>query len=331
MQEHHPDFEIIWAFKSPQNFSYLHDKGIKTVKYLHPYFLHVCLTSKFIVTNSEIPAWFPIMKRQVYINTWHGGGAYKRVGAAYQKETPGKQIRAEIAREVPCTYVSSSNAFTELTIHQSFHHDGTILSCGMPRNDMLFNNDHPELHDKIRAYYHLPSEAKILLYAPTYRESKAASDYLFDCKAIQSALSEKFGGNWFILFRTHYFVMNQLNNAANYIDASNYPDMQELLYAADVLITDYSSSMWDFSLTRRPCFLYATDLNYYDLDRGFYSDIHTWPYPLAESNSALIKNIKQFNNDQYQKNIQKHWDALGSYESGHACETVANYILTSNT
>ncbi len=182
MQERHPDFEIIWAFKSPQNFSYLHDKGIKTVKYLHPYFLHVCLTSKFIVTNSEIPAWFPIMKRQVYINTWHGGGAYKRVGAAYQKETPGKQIRAEIAREVPCTYVSSSNAFTELTIHQSFHHDGTILSCGMPRNDMLFNNDHPELHDKIRAYYHLPSEAKILLYAPTYRESKAASDYLFDCK-----------------------------------------------------------------------------------------------------------------------------------------------------
>ena len=154
---------------------------------------------------------------------------------------------------------------------------------------------------------------------------------LIDCKAIQSALSEKFGGNWFILFRTHYFVMNQLNNAANYIDASNYPDMQELLYAADVLITDYSSSMWDFSLTRRPCFLYATDLNYYDLDRGFYSDIHTWPYPLAESNSALIKNIKQFNNDQYQKNIQKHWDALGSYESGHACETVANYILTSNT
>ena len=94
---------------------------------------------------------------------------------------------------------------------------------------MLFNNDHPELHDKIRAYYHLPSEAKILLYAPTYRESKAASDYLFDCKAIQSALSEKFGGNWFILFRTHYFVMNQLNNAANYIDASNYPDMQEFL------------------------------------------------------------------------------------------------------
>lgn len=96
MQERHPDFEIIWAFKSPQNFSYLHDKGIKTVKYLHPYFLHVCLTSKFIVTNSEIPAWFPIMKRQVYINTWHGGGAYKRVGAAYQKETPGKQTARKL-------------------------------------------------------------------------------------------------------------------------------------------------------------------------------------------------------------------------------------------
>ena len=59
-----------------------------------------------------------------------------------------------------------------------------------------------------------------------------------------------------------------------------------------------------FHLHGARAFLYATDLNYYDLDRGFYSDIHTWPYPLAESNSALIKNIKQFNNDQYQKNIQ---------------------------
>lgn len=89
MQERHPDFEIIWAFKSPQNFSYLHDKGIKTVKYLHPYFLHVCLTSKFIVTNSEIPAWFSNYEIVRFILiTWHGGGAYKRVGAAYRKKPP---------------------------------------------------------------------------------------------------------------------------------------------------------------------------------------------------------------------------------------------------
>ena len=81
--------------------------------------------------------------------------------------------------------------------------------------------------------------------------------------------------------------MNQLNNAANYIDASNYPDMQELLYAADVSYHRLFLFYVDFSLTRRPCFLYATDLNYYDLDRGFYSDIHTWPYPLAESNSSV--------------------------------------------
>lgn len=329
MQKHYPDYEIVWAFKQPQLFKYLEKRNIKTVKYLYPRFLRICLTSKFIVTNSEIPAWFPIMKRQVYINTWHGGGAYKRVGAAYQKETPGKQIRAEIAREMPCIYVSSSKAFTDLTIHQSFHHYGTILSCGMPRNDMLVRQDRPQLISRIRAHYHLPQDAHILLYAPTYRDSKTASEYLFDCSAVKKSLTERFGGNWYFLFRMHYFVMDQLKDKAEYIDASAYPDMQELLYASDILITDYSSSMWDFALTGKPCFLYATDLKFYDMERGFYSDIHTWPFPLAENTGELEHCIKSFDSEKYSTDVKKHFTDLGSYETGHACEYICEFITKS--
>lgn len=328
IMQHYPDYEIVWAFTDPGNFRYLERRNIKVVKYLHPKFFRLCLTSKFIITNSEIPSWFPVMKRQVYINTWHGGGAYKRVGAAYQKETAGKQARAEIAREVPCTYVSSSKAFTELTIRKSFHHSGKILSCGMPRNDMLVNGDRPQLPGKIREKFHIPEDAKILLYAPTYRDSKSASDYLFDCSAIRSALEDRFGGKWFIFFRMHYFVMDQLEKSADYINASNYPDMQELLYASDVLITDYSSSMWDFCLTGKPCFLYATDLDHYDMDRGFYSDIHTWPFPLAESTEELEERIRTFDSDVYKKDVEKHLSDLGSYENGNACQSIADYIVS---
>lgn len=328
IQNHYPDFQIVWGFKQPKNFASLKKRNIDTAKYMFPRFLHLCLTSKFIITNSEIPAWFPIMKRQVYINTWHGGGAYKRVGAAYQKETAGKQIRAEIAREMPCTYVSSSKAFTELTIHKSFHHYGAILSCGMPRNDILVNQNKPELNHKIRKYYHLPEDSRILLYAPTYRESKSADEYLLDCQAIGRALTERFGGKWYFLFRMHYFIMNQLKDKAEYIDASKYSDMQELLYASDILITDYSSSMWDFGLTKKPCFLYATDLNIYDMERGFYSDIHTWPFPLAETTEELVSVINSFDSNSYQKKLQKHFSDLGSYEKGQATETICKYIFT---
>lgn len=328
IQKNYPEYEIVWGFKNPKAFSFLKKRNIKTARYMSPYFLHLCLTSKFVISNSEIPSWFPVMKRQVYINTWHGGGAYKRVGAAYQKETAGKQVRAEIAREMPCTYVSSSKAFTDLTVHQSFHHYGTVLSCGMPRNDILVNQNKPELNHKIRKHYHLPEDSRILLYAPTYRESKSADEYLFDCQAIRKALSERFSGKWFFLFRMHYFVMNQLKDKSEYIDASKYPDMQELLYASDILITDYSSSMWDFGLTKKPCFLYATDLNQYDMERGFYSDIHTWPFPLAENTEELISTIDNFDNNSYQENLAKHFSDLGSYENGHATETICKFIIS---
>lgn len=328
IQKYYPEFEIVWGFKNPKNFSFLKKKNIRTAKYMAPYFLHLCLTSKFIISNSEIPSWFPIMKRQIYINTWHGGGAYKKVGAAYQKETKGKQIRAEIAREMPCIYVSSSKAFTELTIHQSFHHYGDILSCGMPRNDILVNQNCPALNSKIRKYYQIPEDSKIMLYAPTYRESKTADEYLFECEKIKKALSERFGGNWHFLFRMHYFIMDQLKGKADYIDASNYPDMQELLYASDVLITDYSSSMWDFGLTKKPCFLYATDLNTYDMERGFYSDIHTWPFALAETTDELVSIINNFDSTSYQKDLEKHFSDLGSYEKGQATKTICKYIYT---
>lgn len=328
MQAHYPEYDIFWAFNNPEQFRYLHKKNIKLVKYLSLPFLRTCLTSKYIITNSEIPSWFPVMKRQVYINTWHGGGAYKKVGASYNKETAGKQTRAALARRIPCTYISSSKAFSDLTIRQSFQHTGKILSCGMPRNDILVNQDHPELLQKIRTFYHLPEDSHILLYAPTYRASKAASDYAFDFRQVKAALEDRFGGSWFFLLRMHYFVLNQLGKSSEYIDASQYPDMQELLYASDILVTDYSSSMWDFALTNKPCFLYASDLDHYDLKRGFYSDIHSWPFPLAESGSELIQNIHSFNEETYLKDVRKHFTDLGSYETGHACEKTARYIVS---
>ena len=327
IQKHAPEYEIVWAFQSPEEFSELEKYGIRLVKYNSFTFIRLCLSSGYIVTNVRDMNHIPFTHRQTVINTWHGGGAYKTVGSSTAVQSPSERFRQNIAHKTNLTFLSSSKAFTDLTLKDSFHHNGKILECGMPRNDILIHTADSDLRKKVLDHFHLPADQKLLIYAPTYRENKTASDYSFDTKAVKTMLSQRFGGNWSILFRCHYYIVEDAKNlSSDYINASDYPDMQELLYAANMLITDYSSSIWDFSFTGRPCLLYATDLNNYQVSQGFYSDIHTWPFPLAESNQELLDNIQHFSFDTYTKAIHQHHEDLGSYESGTACWEVLKYI-----
>ena len=111
------------------------------------------------------------------------------------------------------------------------------------------------------------------------------------------------------------------------VDVSQYPDMQEILYDADILITDYSSTMWDFSLMFKPCFIYATDLECYRNERDFYTPIEQWPFPVASNNNDLINNIIEFDKIKYDSDVKTHHQLLGNFESGHATESVVKYIL----
>ena len=110
------------------------------------------------------------------------------------------------------------------------------------------------------------------------------------------------------------------------VDATKYEDMQELLCASDVLVTDFSSSMWDFALTGRPCFLYAPDIQQYIDERGFYTEPSTWPFPLAKSDDELSANILGFDQAAYEKALAKHYSDFGSYENKDACAKVCEAI-----
>ncbi len=331
LETHRPDFEIVWAFENPEEHRALEARGIAVVPFNTLQFVRACLTSRYVITNSELPAWLPVSRRQTLINTWHGGGAYKLVGAHYDKGSYWKNLRSAISRSKPCVYLSSSSAFTELTIRQSFQHKGEVIECGMPRNDLLVhfpNRPYDNAIDqRVREQLHIPPQNRVLLYAPTFREDRTASTYLFDFSAVEKALAMRFGGTWTILLRMHYLVMQQLTKCEAYIDASSYDDMQELLYVADVLITDYSSSIWDFGLTQKPCFLYAPDVSDYDAEHGFYSNIRTWPWSLSQSNDELVATISDFDNESFRQKLADHYKILGSKETGHACESVAKYLI----
>ena len=128
----------------------------------------------------------------------------------------------------------------------------------------------------------------------------------------------------------HYYLSDRaMASDAPYLrNATDYPDMQDLLQCADVLLTDYSSCMWDFSLMHRPCFLYARDIAAYKGERDFYTPIESWPFPLAANNDELAEVIAQFDADRYREAVLRHHRDLGSTESGTAAKQCVDRIMS---
>ena len=141
------------------------------------------------------------------------------------------------------------------------------------------------------------------------------------------ALKNRFGKEWIMLIRTHYYLQSKKIESSRVINVSDYPDMQELLLISDVLITDYSSSIWDFSLMEKPCFLFMPDYNEYIDEREFYTPIQDWPYPASFSMEDLEDKIIKYDHEIAKKRILNHHIKLGICESGMASEIVGKEIV----
>ena len=309
--KNYPETEVVWAFINPKNFDV--NEKIKKVKYKSLRYIYYALTSRVYVDNVEIWSLLRFRKGQTVIETWHGGGAYKRVGIdrldvsdLHKKHSVDKMNRMDI-------FLSSGKMFTERVIRGAFGFKGEVMEIGLPRNDGLKKATDTETL-KIKETLGLETDKKVAIYAPTFRNSLSLNPYSLDIQKLSEALKEKFGGEWTVLLRLHYYMQDKAfqNSNNNTLDVTNYPDMQKLLMVSDVLITDYSSSMWDFSLTFKPCFLYATDIKKYSGERDFYTKPESWPFPLAEDNETLLKNIKGFDLAEYLKKVAEHHTMLGS-------------------
>ena len=320
--------EIAWSFRRPEDFKYLKEKGVRILKSGSREALLYALTARVICVNTYYKPTHPRRRGQFYLRTWHGGGAYKRVGKMSRMPLPERAFTA-LQQSGASLYLSSSRAFTELTLRDSFGYRGEVLEMGMPRNDILISGGTEALKSRIRAELGLRDGEKLVLYAPTYRADTRAHAFGLDGERLTGALSRRFGGVWKLAYRSHHVTMYRENgeNTRGAIDCTNYPDMQELLLVSDALVTDYSSCMWDMSLTFKPVFLYCPDLNEYRAERDFYTDIRSWPFPLAENNGELAENIRVFDEAAYRAACKRHHDELGSFETGRASRAAAERIM----
>ncbi len=319
-------FKIEWCARDKKTREALKTQGFKAVGYnTLPYFYRI-LTADVVVLNDLTGcSYLPFRKRQTVVQTWHGCGLYKKVGHDVPDETAGYHRRLRrIARHIDL-FTSGSTTFTETVIRGAFGYTGDVMETGLARNDVLLDPAAREAANrKVRAFYGLDEETPLLLFAPTFREHSDTDEMWFEDSAVKTALQSRFPG-YKVLVRTHYMASPATANTA--LDVTAYPDMQDLLCAADVLVSDYSSCVWDFSLTEKPCFLYAPDLRDYRCERDFYLDIRRWPFPLAETTAELAQNISQFDDAAYKQAVKAHLSELGSRESGRAAETLCEFIL----
>ncbi len=309
IEEHDKSFQIIWVYyknRLPCTYEQVKRNSI-------PYFYHM-LTAGTVIINSGKNNLLRLRKEQIQINTWHGGGAYKRLDSnlLHEKYRPNDY------------YLSSCRKATENVIRIGLKFNGQVIESGFPRNDILFapNDQHM---DRIKKFLGI-GDKKCVLYAPTFRNDLNKTEFGLDYRRLIRVLGQKFGGEWIVLKRGHYHTNTEGENEENVVNVSDYPDMQELLLISDVLLTDYSSSIWDYSILKRPAFLYTPDLDDYYEERDFYIDIHKWPFAICRTNDELETEIWNYEHQECIRKIENHHEFMESYEAGTACRNIYQFI-----
>lgn len=317
--------ELVWAVSSEEHGAEI-PGGIRTVLTGTEEYYRELYTSAVVIENDGKDPFAYKRPGQYCINTWHGYGPFKKVGGAL----PGSS--REKMREYYSYYdlFLTASRFYSKVYRDSFCFEGEILERGAPRNDLFFQENHAG--EKVRALYHIPPDKGIVLLAPTYRNDKprAFDQYDMDLGKVLDCIGKKFQKKYVMMYRFHHQLYKEAKGAGYYaegIDATLYPDIQELLAAADMVITDYSSLMWDFSLQRRPVFLYQKDLEEYADRRGFYAPVSQWPYPRAHTEKELLEVIQNFDPETYEAKLDRFLELYGSCDDGHGAEAVVERIM----
>ena len=325
--QNHNDWKVIWAFTQPDKY----DKPqIHKVRYLSlRYFYELC-TSQVIVTNYRMTKLFKKRKSQIYIQTWHSSLRLKMIEKDAEATLPSHYIAMAKNDSKNIDWLLSGCEYSTSIFKRCFWYDGQILPTGTPRNDLLFKND-ISLKQNIFSKLQIPITTKVLLYAPTFRKGDNLEYYNIQYSQLVQSLKKYDEGEWLILVRLHPHLRNLsqslLKDEPNVLDVTEYDDIQELLYIADMVISDYSSLIFDFAMTLRPCLLYVPDLEEYtSKDRSLYFNIKELPFPISLSNQELLEQIENININQYQEQVNHFLGSIGSYESGHACENICKHL-----
>jgi CDP-glycerol glycerophosphotransferase len=264
---------------------------------------------------------------------WHGGVALKQIEKDVESKLGFSYVRkAKVDSKICDLMISGCRMHTEL-INNKFWYKGEVLEEGLPRNDIFFHKErHQAFREHVCKLYNIPADSHIVLYAPTFRRNESIEPYRINWDRVRPALKRMLGSeDVTVIVRMHPNLINKVDTSSlvdyeGVVDGTRYHDMQELLCVSDLLITDYSSSMFDFSMQGKPCMLYATDVEEYD--RGYYFDFTQLPYPLARNVEEFIAMAEGFDVAAYEAHLGEFFaKEVGLVERGVAAQALAEWIV----
>lgn len=322
---------LVWSTRLGNFYNNTFPEQVRLVNQYTYDFYKELASSRIWIANSVEFLKNPIYKKksQILIETWHGSLGIKRFDKTANSGT--RWVEAAELNGKIANYCISNSVFEDKVYRDSFWPKTEILRFGHPRNDILAVQNaskRKQLRNDLLEQFGVEQDSKVVLYAPTFRDSHTFSCYNIEFSRLTKVLKEKFGGSWIILLRYHPTVRKKTKNvfASDIIDVTSHPDMQELIAIADIAITDYSSWIYDFVLLRKPGFIYATDIDHYNNERGFYYSLESTPFPVATTNEELMTNIIQFDQIIYENRVEEFLREKGCCEDGNASKRVVEKI-----
>ena len=342
--EEYKDYKFIWVFEHPEKYVFLNSDRTTVVKHESNAYYAAFARAKYWVVNGWIPLRIQKKSGQVALQCWHGT-PLKRLRYDIVTSSPTNHhenaLRENDADMVRYDYLISPSKFATKAFISAFNlkalgKEGIIIETGYPRNDVLATATDQD-KETYRKKYGVPSDKKAILYAPTWRDDQHVPEkgYEYKMPVDFELLREKLSDEYFILFRAHNLVANQLDFSRyeGFIkDVSSADDIKELYIASDILITDYSSVFFDYANLGRPIVFYMYDRAHYEKNlRGFYLNADDLPGSIVETEQELAQAIQDVDHQKAGagKMYKKFSDTYNYLDDGGATKRVVAELLGS--
>lgn len=326
----HPDIPRYWSVR---DYSSPVPDGSEALLMFSRAWYEALRDASVLVNNNNFPYFFRKRAHQFYVQTWHGT-PLKRIGNDVPATSLSLSYRALMEREAAAwDLLLAQNPFSVDVLPKAFGYVGTVSSLGYPRNDALVT-DTDDRRRQVRSALGFDETDRVVLYAPTWRDNvkNAAGNYTFVGHVDIPSFQQELGPTWKMAVRGHANTLNahQDRSLPGVVDVSRHPDINDLMLAADVLVTDYSSVMFDFCVTGKPILLLAPDLSTYrDTTRGFYLDLEEIaPGPIMDTTGELVECLRNLSQvtERYASRYRNFVEAFAPWDDGKASQRVLEQV-----
>ena len=311
---------------------------VATVTFGSPESIAALEGADLVISNDHIPLDWEKKPGARYLQTWHGT-PLKRIHNDVRWAPEGRlaYLEHDIAR---WDLLLSPNAASTLRLRNAFGYRGEIHETGYPRNDLLSSPQRDAVRAAVRADLGIDEGQTVVLYTPTWRDDlvfNKTGPQDFEFPVDLDEFTARLGKDHVLLLRLHNMVMDRLEvvDGSPVHDVCSHPDIRDLYLAADAMVTDYSSTMFDFAITGRPMLFFTYDLAYFrDELRGFYFDLEdVAPGPMLSTSTELIDAVADLDGvrERYATRYAEFRRTFCHLEDGHATERVLDLLFPADT